>query len=122
MIANQILEIRGNYLEPLVTSRESCNGAKWAVEEAIKWFRDDPNNLDERLANGAQRTGLRYQYFGSKNYEQFQNQDIKLDYGYGPSHGYVIFYIGIQKTVRGWEFNDEEIESCIEYLENLKPQ
>jgi hypothetical protein len=43
-------------------------------------------------ANGT--TALRSSYIGIKNYAGFGDQRADCDYGYSPSHGYIVFSIG----------------------------
>ncbi|BDH62343.1 hypothetical protein MTP04_24730 [Lysinibacillus sp. PLM2] len=62
---------------------------------------------------------LRKEYFGTKDYSGFVNQEVQCTYGYGPRHGYVVFSVGLKNGVRQKEFTDEEKDACIYYLNHL---
>lgn len=62
---------------------------------------------------------MRSGYFGVKDYAGFANQPIQCQYGYGPSHGYVVFSIGMKRPVRQEVISDEEKDACIYYLNHL---
>lgn len=63
------------------------------------------------------------EYQGTKSYDRWHGQWIACDYGYGPKHGSVIFSIGLTDATRKREpkkLDDQEIESCLYYLNNLE--
>lgn len=63
---------------------------------------------------------LRREYFGAKNYAQWECQSITCRYGYGPTHGSVVFRIGMTDIARKRkDFTDEEIDACLYYLRHL---
>ncbi|HCF0295549.1 TPA: hypothetical protein NH680_000796 [Pseudomonas aeruginosa] len=70
------------------------------------------------LANGAQK--IKKCYFGTKDYAHWHGQFVDCNYGYGPSHGSVIFSIGLRRNEVGRQLTDEEIEDCLYYLRNLE--
>jgi hypothetical protein len=70
------------------------------------------------LAAGAPK--LRKTYIGTKQYARWYGQYVEHSYGMGPSHGSVIFEIGIRRDQLGRDLAEDEIESCIYYLRNLQ--
>lgn len=61
---------------------------------------------------------LRKEYVGVKNYAGFGDQRFDCEYGYGPSHGYIVF--SIRLNVRDRALTPDEIEACIYTLELFK--
>jgi hypothetical protein len=100
-IAKKILNVSGvAYL--------GCGSTDSCVQDAIF---DILNNF-KRLRRG---------YFGCKNYSPWTCQRCDCDYGYGPSHGYIVFKIGMLSDARKREdFTNEEINACLYYLRNLE--
>jgi hypothetical protein len=77
-----------------------------AVDEAV-----------EDLATGLVK--IRKGYFGVKNYSGFGDQGCDCEYGMGPTHGSIVFSVGLNRERRKDEFTDSEIEASIYYLKNL---
>ena len=65
---------------------------------------------------------LKTEYQGTKSYDRWHGQWISCRYGFGPSHGSVIFSIGLTEEARKREgsLTDDEIEACLYYLNNLE--
>lgn len=61
---------------------------------------------------------LRSEYFGTKSYDRWVGQRSDHAYGMCPSHGYIIFAIGLR--VRDRDLTPEEIDDALYYLENMK--
>lgn len=63
-------------------------------------------------------------YLGTKDYDRWHGQNVEPEYFMGPSHGYVIFEIGINQSVRdkreAGSLTPEEIEACLYYLGALE--
>lgn len=75
------------------------------VDEAIK-----------DIATGTDK--MKKQYFGVKNYAQWTHQHCDCQYGYGPSHGSIVFSVGY--NFLNVDLTDDEKECCIYYLNLLK--
>lgn len=63
-------------------------------------------------------------YLGTKSYDRWHGQSIEPEYGMGPTHGSVIFAIGVQSDVRksreAGSLTPDEIEACLYYLSALE--
>lgn len=61
-------------------------------------------------------------YYGAKDYDRFICQSVKCKYGYGPSHGSVVFKIEATESWRNGEItpSDDDIDDILYVLENLK--
>jgi hypothetical protein len=61
--------------------------------------------------------------FGTKSYDRWHGQRTDCEYGMGPSHGSLIFQVGINSDVRESrkqaDLTPEEIEACIYFLGSL---
>ena len=99
-LAESVLEVRGTF-------EKAGDDRSYALQKAI----DD-------LANGA--TNLKKAYVGTKQYAHWHGQFVECSYGMGPSHGSVIFSIGIRRSELGRELTDGEIEASLYYLRNLQ--
>lgn len=99
-LAESVLEVRGTY-------DKAGDDRAFALQKAI----DD-------LANGA--TSLKKAYIGTKQYAHWHGQFVEHSYGMGPSHGSVIFSIGIRRSELGRDLTDGEIEASLYYLRNLQ--
>lgn len=88
---------------------------------------DDAATVQEAIADiAAGCPKLRHEYFGTKNYDRWTHQRSNHTYGYGPSHGSIVFEIGLPGPVRdrlrnGGELTPEEKDAAIYYLLNLGP-
>ena len=67
------------------------------------------------LAKGAVR--LRTNYFGVKVYSGFGEQRCDCEYGYGPSHGSIVFRVELKN--RKDELSSDQIDAAIYYLLNI---
>ncbi|OLS61544.1 hypothetical protein [Pseudomonas putida] len=99
-IAESVLEVRGSY-------DKAGNDRAFALQKAV----DD-------LANGA--AALKRTYFGTKSYAHWNGQFVECSYGMAPSHGSVIFSIGIRRSELGRDLSESEIEASLYYLRNLQ--
>ena len=99
-LAESVIEVRGTY-------DKAGDDRAFALQKAI----DD-------LANGA--NSLKKSYVGTKQYAHWHGQFVEHSYGMGPSHGSVIFSIGIRRSELGRELTDAEIEASLYYLRNLQ--
>lgn len=99
-LAESVIEVRGTY------DKAGDDRAR-ALQKAI----DD-------LANGA--TSLKKSYVGTKQYAHWHGQLVEHSYGMGPSHGSVIFSIGIRRSELGRDLTEVEIEASLYYLRNLQ--
>jgi hypothetical protein len=98
-IAEKIIAVEG---KPHAITNDTKNG-KTIADEAI-----------EDIALGCPH--LKTKYFGNKRYEGFY-QRCDCEYGYGPSHGYIVDEIALKG--RGNILpTDEEKDACIYYLKN----
>lgn len=66
---------------------------------------------------------LRHDYFGLKNYDGWLCQRSDHPYGTGPSHGHIVFAIGVHKVIRDRVgepmLSPEEAEACLYWVGNL---
>lgn len=97
----EVLEIRGK-----VTAGERAR----VVEDACA-----------DLAKGC--GGLRYDYFGTKNYDRWNDQRCDCKYGYGPRHGSIVFSVGLNRRFCArWaaeELTPEDVDAGLYLLTNL---
>lgn len=101
--AEHIIYVRGNY-QKAGEDRASCR------EGAIQQILKGGGTLFE-------------EYYGTKNYDRWHGQGSNHPYWAGPSHGSIIFEIGLTKPVRARTektLTEEEINACIYYLRNLE--
>ncbi|MGN0022215.1 MAG: hypothetical protein ACI35Z_15540 [Sphingobacterium hotanense] len=75
------------------------------VLAAIKDIAEGTNLMSER-------------YFGVKNYAHWTHQEWDSRYGYGPTHGHIVFSVGLRKPEI--PLTDEQKEDCLYYLNLLK--
>ena len=99
-LAESVIEVRGAY-------DKAGDDRAFALQKAV----DD-------LANGA--AALKKSYFGTKSYAHWHGQFVECGYGMGPSHGSVIFSIGVRRSELGRDLTDGEIEASLYYLRNLQ--
>ena len=62
---------------------------------------------------------LRVEYFATKNYAHWFHQGTQHGYGYGPSHGSVVFSIGLLPEARRRDLTPDEADAAIYYLSNI---
>jgi hypothetical protein len=98
--AESVIEVRGSY-------DKAGDDRAYVLQKAI----DD-------LAHGANT--LKKSYFGTKQYAHWHGQFVECGYGMGPSHGHVIFSIGIRRNELGRDLTEVEIEAALYYLRNLQ--
>lgn len=65
---------------------------------------------------------IRREYFGCKDYSGFWGQGCDCEYGYGPSHGHIVFEIGLRLDARKAIDLISEPDACaiVYYLNLLK--
>lgn len=76
------------------------------------------NEAIKDIATGQE--SMRREYFGVKNYAHWQHQECDCKYGYGPTHGSIVFSVGYKRNRLCDEFSEYEKDSCIYYLNLLK--
>lgn len=84
-----------------------------ARQDAIKWFSGQKIGY----------LGLKYEFFGTKNYSCWVGQREDCKYGYSPRHGSTCFKIGLKDSFRGSaarDLTDDEREAAIYYLINIE--
>lgn len=80
--------------------------------------------IDDLVSNKGKR--LFHYYICSKDYSQFFNQYVgATPYGCSPTHGSVVFSIGLQRRYRDsatepFELSDLQIESILYYLDKVR--
>lgn len=62
---------------------------------------------------------LKKEFFGNKRYSGYYQRN-DCNYGYGPSHGSTVDYIGLKDDARKRDLTGEEKDACIYYLRNYK--
>ena len=62
--------------------------------------------------------------FGTKSYDRWHGQRSDHEYGYGPSHGSIIFSVevlpGVRNSRKQSELSTDEVEACLYYLTNIE--
>lgn len=61
---------------------------------------------------------MKTQYFGSKNYVHYRHQRSDHPYVYGPTHGTIVYSIGLNWSYRNG-LSQEQEEDCLYYLNLL---
>jgi hypothetical protein len=75
--------------------------------------------IDEAIKDIALDTPkLSQQYFGVKNYDRWSHQECDCSYGMGPSHGSIVFAVGLRNPSK--KLSEGQKESCLYYLTLLK--
>lgn len=74
--------------------------------------------MDAILAGGG---SLFECYVGTKDYDRWHGQFVNPQYGFGPSHGSVLFSIELARPIRTARqpLTADQIEDCLYYLNNL---
>lgn len=102
-LARTVITVRGTY-------RNAGKDREQQVEAAIT----------DLLAGAPE---LRSTYFGTKNYDCWVGQAVRLNYGYRPAHGSVVFAIGLTDkriaTIESRPLTDAETSAAVYYLRNL---
>lgn len=114
--AESILEIRGSigirrtsYGELL---QRGLGDDLSVVNDAIRWM---AGSLEYTAWNDLNRN-----YYGVKNYDRWTRQRTDCEYGMGPSHGSIVFSIGLNREHRGKGLTEQQRSDCIYYLEAMK--
>lgn len=84
--------------------------------------RDNEHAIDDAivdLTTGAHK--LQRQYIGVKDYDRFRGQRTDCEYGYGPTHGHIVFAIELTEEARkrlkgGGCLSDLEIAEAVAIL------
>ena len=105
LLAESVMYVHGEYAKA-GEDRDRCR------QQAIKWF----STGETRGHYG----NLQREYFGTKDYDRWHGRGSDHDYGYGPSHGSIIFAIGLVKEAQKRELSDSEKDAAIYYLMNLE--
>lgn len=103
------IQLAENFLDVTDYSKGGQD-APLAVRDAILWF----------ATGKAGYRGLRYEYFGTKSYDRWHGQRCDCKYGMGPTHGHIIFRVGLGHGYRDHNFSEEEKNAAIYYLSNLE--
>lgn len=111
--AESVLYVRGDYTKA---------GAEVSTvfARAIAWFSSPDPFVDPLFSPYNLLTNS---YFGTKDYDRWHGQFVVCRYGLGPTHGHVIFEIGLKPKWRNPEVYasrmTEELKGyCIYYLRN----
>lgn len=104
-LAEQVIYVRGSF-------KDAGDDRHFAVSKAISILASDSGRF------------LWREYVGTKSYGRWHGQYIDAPYGMGPTHGHVIFAIGLNRPIRdqraAGELTAEEIEACLYYLGALE--
>lgn len=106
-LAHKVIEVRGSF-------ERGGDDRSSVIQDAIR-----------QLATGKPGDGyldLWRQYFGTKSYDRWHGQRSDHPYFYGPSHGSIIFSVGLTELVRKRDprqLTPEETEAAIYLLVNL---
>lgn len=102
LLAEHVIQVSGKY--------QNVGGEKAsALESAIR-----------DLLDGGKC--MRTEYFGIKNYDRFIGQRCDFEYGMWPTHGNIVFSIGLSRPLRGnaRALTEEEIDASVYYLRNIE--
>lgn len=105
--AEAVLEVRGLY--------------RFGGEDRASVLRDAIAEISTGCKGTTYRS-LWQAYFGTKDYAHWHGQRCDCQYGLGPSHGSIVFSIGLQRSIRSREMevlSDAERAACVYYLTNL---
>lgn len=125
-IQNQIAEskrqkeniVLGNDLEIL---KKAETYIEIGMKESLRG--DDLETIEDVIKELIQNDGkmLKTHYIGTKNYDRWSHQGISwTQYGYGPTHGSVVFAIKGTTLTKMEGINKDNIEACLYLLEKLK--
>lgn len=99
--ALEIMSVKGSYL----TAGQDRDKV---IRQAVDFFAE---------IDGA--VNLNREYVGTKQYDRWDGQAVRCEYGMSPSHGHVIFSIGLNHDYRGQALYDEDCNVCIEFLNSI---
>ena len=104
-LAEQVMYVRGSF-------KDAGDERHFAVKQAVYMLSSDDGRF------------LWREYVGTKSYDMWHGQYIDAPYGMGPTHGHVIFAIGLNDSIRKQReagmLTPEEIEACLYYLGALE--
>lgn len=63
---------------------------------------------------------MKTHYFGLKSYAQWHGQRSDHTYSKGPTHGHIIFEVGLKPEARERNLSDEELEACLYFARNIE--
>jgi hypothetical protein len=65
---------------------------------------------------------LFHNFFAAKSYDRWSGQFIVVPYGFVPSHGHIVFSIGLSDAARkcGAPLNKGEMDDCVYYLRMIE--
>ena len=95
-MARDVLEIRGSFIG-------GGDARLSVVNDAISVLLDGTSDL-------------RRKYFGTKSYDRWHGQRCDCEYGFGPKHGSIIFYVGLRPKWREVNLSSIQIEACVYFL------
>jgi hypothetical protein len=75
----------------------------------------DADRTNKAIRGLATNDGAIYvKYYGVKDYQGFIHQGCDCEYGYGPTHGQIVFSIGLRNPDH--KLTEKETECCLYYL------
>ena len=95
-MARDILEVRGSFIG-------GGDARASVVNDAIRVLIDGTSDLQRN-------------YFGTKSYDRWHGQRCDCEYGFGPRHGSIIFYVGLRPEWRNANLSSTQIEACVYFL------
>lgn len=103
-LARSVLYLSGSY-------RNGGDRRDSVVRDAMHWFAT--GTKPEACYRGLDQVA-----YGTKNYDRWSGQRSDHEYGWGPSHGWIVFAVGL-KNPRN-ELTEEQREACLYYLVNIE--
>lgn len=84
----------------------------------IRGFKRLREDMIQRAINDALADfkHLRVRTLSIKDYERFSGQEVDCEYGYGPSHGYIVSEIGLKKPDKETVYSEDQLEDVIYFL------
>lgn len=102
-LAEGVLRVYGKYAKA-GEERDSV------IKDAIAWLSGESVGY----------RGLAKEYFGTKDYDRWHGQRSDHAYGYGPSHGCIIFSVGLLPSARAGVLSEAQKDAAIYYLMNIQ--
>ena len=119
------LEIRLKYETDGIDSSRIDNAKRFVYVTGLNYFGKGEtyncvNDFISDFVNGNYK--IINEYYGCKNYQGFVCQQSNHRYGYGPSHGHIVFSIGATINFREGNINpnDKDINDILYMMENIK--
>lgn len=106
------LAVRADLSMALLVAAAGTLAVHGAINESR---RDVVRDAKDQIIEGGGK--LHREWFGTKNYAAWSDQRCDTRYGFGPSHGSIVFSIGLRKP--GAELSDEQIAGCLYALDCL---